>query len=133
MVARPQLLHAGLSPDAVRHRLEIGRLHPLLRGVYAVGRPQVAREGWWMAATLAAGPEAVLSHECAARLYSIRTAPGTGGLHVTVPRGVRRDRAGLIVHSAPLPPQAVRTVLGIPALAPERVLLTLAASGSERQ
>src|SRR4051812_9951706 len=75
VVTRRQLLAAGLSSQAVRHRLATGRLHPLRRGVYAVGRPQVAREGAWLAATLGCGPRAALSHSSAAALWGIREPP----------------------------------------------------------
>src|SRR3954447_16461469 len=71
VISRPQLLAFGLSPDAIRHRVEIGRLHPIFRGVYAVGRPEVSRLGRWMAATLAAGDGAVLSHDSAGALMMI--------------------------------------------------------------
>jgi hypothetical protein len=37
VVARPQLVALGLSLDAIDHRVERQRLHPLHRGVYAVG------------------------------------------------------------------------------------------------
>jgi Transcriptional regulator, AbiEi antitoxin len=133
VVSRGQLRERGLGNEAIRHRLEVGRLHPLLRGVYAVGRPQVSKDGWWMAATLACGPGAVLSHECAARLLGIRSQPGSGQLHVTVARGTRRRRHGVAVHTAQLTPGTVTTLLGIPVLAPARVLLNLAATSTERQ
>jgi hypothetical protein len=53
-------------------------LHQIARGVYAVGWPQLAREGRWMAAVLACGDESVLSHRSAAALWGIgREASGT--------------------------------------------------------
>ena len=51
----------GRSSDGSRS----GRLHPLYRGVYAVGHRVVSQRGRWMAATLATG--GVLSHRSAAR------------------------------------------------------------------
>jgi hypothetical protein len=54
VIAGSQLQALGFSPAAIRQRLARGRLHPLERGVYAVGRPDVSREGTWMAAVLAA-------------------------------------------------------------------------------
>jgi hypothetical protein len=45
VVARRQLLALGFSRDWIAHRTAIGRLHPLWRGVYAVGRPHVTRDG----------------------------------------------------------------------------------------
>src|SRR3954470_8884017 len=61
-VALYQLIALGLSERAVRHRVAAGRLHRIHRGVYAVGHPLLTREGRFMAAVLACGAGAVLSH-----------------------------------------------------------------------
>jgi predicted transcriptional regulator of viral defense system len=74
VIARRQLLELGFSPRAIEHRLAKGRLFPIRRGVYAVGRPDLTRHGRWMAAVLACGDHAFLSHESAAALYRIRDA-----------------------------------------------------------
>src|SRR3954454_5501606 len=74
VITRAQLLELGVSARSVEHRLKNGRLHPLMRGVYALGRPSVGKRGWWMAAVLACGPEALLSHRSAAALWRIRRA-----------------------------------------------------------
>src|SRR4051812_24859494 len=75
-----QLYGFGLSKEAIRHRVARGRLHPVSRGVFAVGRPEVDRRGRWMAAVLACGskaephsdePMAVLSHRSAAAHWGI--------------------------------------------------------------
>jgi hypothetical protein len=60
---QPQLL--GLSASAVRQRGAAGRLTSIHRGVYAVGYGRLTSEGRWMAAVLACGPKAVLSHRSA--------------------------------------------------------------------
>src|SRR4051794_2906497 len=72
LVARGQLLALGLHPSAVTYRLRRGRLHPVHAGDYAVGHPVLGRHGRWMAATLACGPGAALSHAAAAALWGIR-------------------------------------------------------------
>src|SRR4030088_860250 len=72
VVARAQLDALGVGRGAVEHRLEEGRLHGLHRGVYAVGHRVIPREGHWMAAVLAMGSEAVLSHRSAAALWGMR-------------------------------------------------------------
>ncbi len=69
VVAREQLLALGFTKSAIEHRLQTGRLHLIARGIYAVGRAQVDREGRWMAAVLACGPGAALSHRSAAALW----------------------------------------------------------------
>jgi hypothetical protein len=63
VVARWQLIEAGMHPQAIKHRMASARLHPVYRGVYAVGRPELTHEGRWMAAALACGPAAFLSHQ----------------------------------------------------------------------
>src|SRR5436190_9242742 len=67
-----QLYSLGLSDRHVRHRVAAGWLHRLHRGIYAVGHRNLAREGWWMAAVLACGEDAVLSHQAAAELWKLR-------------------------------------------------------------
>jgi putative AbiEi antitoxin of type IV toxin-antitoxin system len=76
VISRGQLLELGFSTRAIEHRMAIGRLHSLHRGIYAVGRPDVTRRGHWMAAVLRCGPAAVLSHASAAALWGIRSEQG---------------------------------------------------------
>ena len=98
VVSAAQLSWAGLSPTAVTRWTQAGRLHRLHRGVYAVGHTHVTVEGGWLAAVLACGEGAVLSHESAAALWGI--SPRRPSLvHVTVPGyGGRRKREGIRVH-----------------------------------
>jgi very-short-patch-repair endonuclease len=96
VVTRAQLLRLGFSSDAIRHRLAVGRLHRLWRGVYAVGRPTVELRGMWMAAVLACGSNALLSHRSAAGLWGI-LRPFTD-LEVVVPRERIPRRQGIAVH-----------------------------------
>jgi predicted transcriptional regulator of viral defense system len=112
------------------------RLHRIHRGVYAVGHQGLSKDGIWMAAVLACGPGAVLSHTSAARLWGmLRTArdrdgdsgPATSSLpvHVTVP-GSARSRAGIHVHRSHIlsPGEATRRA-GIPVTTPSRTLTDL--------
>jgi hypothetical protein len=62
IVARRQLLALGFNSREIEHRIGRGRLHVAMRGVYAVGWPQLTRERRWMAAVLACGGGAMLSH-----------------------------------------------------------------------
>jgi methionine-rich copper-binding protein CopC len=62
VVSYRNLREAGVSRHAIAHRLEVGRLHGLHRGVYAVGHRVLTADGHRIAAVLAAGPKAVLSH-----------------------------------------------------------------------
>jgi very-short-patch-repair endonuclease len=130
VVARAQLLQIGVGSRAIGHRLACGRLHPVHRGVYAVGHRLLTREGRWTAAVLAAGAGAVLSHRSAAALWGIRR--GAGRIEVTTPRALRA-RPGLRVHQARLAEDEVTVVRGIPATTPARTLLDLAAVVGARQ
>lgn len=97
-ISRAQLLELGLSAWAIKHRLASGRLHPFRwRGIYAAGRPELSRHGIWMAALLACGPKAVLSHRSAAELWGIRPFRA-GEIHVSVPLSAARSRPGIVVH-----------------------------------
>ncbi len=101
VVSRVQLLELGVTRRGVEHRLAVRRLHSLHRGVYAVGHRVLTVKGRWMAAVLAGGPGAVLSHRSAAALWDLRPTPG-GRIEVTVPLG-RRGRPGLRFHRTELP------------------------------
>jgi very-short-patch-repair endonuclease/predicted transcriptional regulator of viral defense system len=125
VVARTQLLESGLSPDAIKHRVTKGRLHPVRRGVYAVGRPRLTRNGTWMAAVLGCGPEAALSHTSAAALWEIRFEE-QGPVEVSLPARLRRRQRGIIVHRRVLAPGDVTRRHGIPVTAPACTLLDLA-------
>lgn len=126
VVTRGQLLDLGFSPEAIKHRVQKGRLHPVVRGVYAVGRRHLNREGRWMAAVLACSPEAVLSHRSAAALW------GFGSEHphhidVSVRRTSEARLNGVRCHRRPsLPSQEVNLRLNLPVTAPVRTFLDLA-------
>jgi len=132
VVTHAQLIDHGLTPGAIRHRLRTARLHPVARGVYAVGRPQLSREGRWLAATLASGAEAALSHVSAAALWGIRRQRD-GLVHVSVPAVYERQRAGIRIHRVVGLDGHVRTRDGIRVTSPARTLLNQAAVLSVRQ
>src|SRR4051794_24166826 len=97
VLTHAQLLELGFTAHAINHRLRKGRLHRVHRGVYAVGRPQLTREGEWMAAVLSCGPGAVLSHASAAALWGIRNREGRQ-IEVSVPASRAPCRRGIRVH-----------------------------------
>jgi very-short-patch-repair endonuclease len=97
VITRSQLLELDFSSRAIEHRVAKGRLHPVHRGVYAVGRPELTQRGVWMAAVLACGPTAALSHDSAAALYRIRS-PHRGPIHVSLDAHRRASVPGITVH-----------------------------------
>ena len=96
VVTRAQLRERGKSESAIDWAVRNGRLHRLHRGVYAVGHPVVTREGRCIAAVLAAGTGAVLSHRSAAALWGVGVREGKV-VDVTAP-GARRGTAGIALH-----------------------------------
>jgi hypothetical protein len=100
VVARRQLLALGFSARSIEHRIERGRLHRVAHGVYAVGWPELNQKRRWMAAILACGDEAVLSHRSAAALWEIGTECG-GRIDVSVRRRCELRRPGLQVRGRP--------------------------------
>jgi very-short-patch-repair endonuclease len=132
VIARWQLLELGFHPQAIKHRIAKGRLHPVHRGVYAVGRPDLTREGHWMAAVLACGPEAYLSFHSAGAHWGIlpprsgNGAPSTP-IHVSLQAAVVRQPAGIRVHrTTTLIPADLTTHREIPITSPTRTLIDLA-------
>jgi very-short-patch-repair endonuclease len=97
VVSRRQLLEIGFGPDAIKHRVARGRLHPVRRGVYAVGRSQLTREGRWSAALLCCGGGAALSHESAAELWAVRPR-SPAAIEISVPAQRRPRALGVLVH-----------------------------------
>jgi very-short-patch-repair endonuclease len=133
VVSAQQLYAAGLLPSGVSDRVRAARLHRIHRGVYAVGHPNIGNEGRWMAAVLACGESAVLSHRSAAQLWGMIRArrPSSAGAYgdqdpidVTVPGdGGRAARAGIRIHrSLTLSPADLTRRGGIPVTKPARTL-----------
>lgn len=133
VVARRQLLEMGVPERAIDYRIGKGRLHRLYRGVYRVG-PVRGRREREMAAVLACGAGAVLSHRSAAVVWGMvparrRSAP----VEVCIRRGYRAPGPKLRVHRVAIPAEEATTVEGVPVTVPARTVLDLAASCEERE
>lgn len=129
IVARSQLVAAGFAGNTIDLRVRSGRLHTVYPGVYAVGHAAITQRGRWMAAVLASGPGAVLSHRSAAALWGI-WGSGTGEIHVTVPRKTRSARS-IRRHFSVLPPDECEVNDDIPVTSAARAVLDLAAEKGE--
>jgi very-short-patch-repair endonuclease len=113
-----------MGRTAIARRLEQGRLHELHRGVYVVGVRRISKRGRWMAAVLACGKHAVLSHRSAARLWDI-LPPASEWVEVTRPdRRLRRD--GIVGHRGSVRADEREVIDGIPVTSPFRTVFDLA-------
>ncbi|MGC1165763.1 MAG: type IV toxin-antitoxin system AbiEi family antitoxin domain-containing protein [Solirubrobacterales bacterium] len=100
LISLEQLEGLGVDRKTAHARVDAGRLHRVHCGVYSVGHAPLTKEARYLAAVLACGPDAVLSHRAAADLLGIRenrraridvTAPGRRG---RAPRGIDAHRDG---------------------------------------
>jgi very-short-patch-repair endonuclease len=123
IVRREQVLAAGLNRGALEYRVQVGRLIPVHRGVFAVGHLPTSPHARAMAAVMACGPGAVLSHRSAAALWDIEPR-WRDPIEVTA-RG-RRRHPGIRVHRAALDERDVTDHHGIPVTSAARTLLDLA-------
>lgn len=133
VVRRRQLLEIGFSSAAIGRGVEAGRLRVLHNGVYLVGpvEPDRARE---MAAVLAGGPAAALSHTNALVPWRLLRAEPPRPVHVSVPAGRGRHRPGIVFHSVSAWDDDERTVLdGIPITTPARTLVDAAGMLGRRE
>jgi hypothetical protein len=121
-----ELRACGLTGPAIRRRVESGRLHPVFRGVYAVGHTRLTPEGRWLAAVKACGPGAVLSHASAAMLLGFLRLDDRRP-EVTVP-GRRRPSAIRTHRTRGLHLDDAWRHHGIPTTSPPRTILDLAAT-----
>jgi hypothetical protein len=122
-LSRHQLLALGLGPEAIKYRLRTGRLHKVYLGVYAVGHRRPHPMDRAMAAVLACGPGAVLSHSSAASLWGFFKY-WDEPFEVTL--GVNRRPKEIRVHHCHLTPADRTRQEGIPVTSPGRTLLDCA-------
>jgi predicted transcriptional regulator of viral defense system len=123
VVARRQLLRTGVTGSAIDRLVRSGWLHPLHRGVYAVGHRAVGSHGRDLAAVLAAGPGAALGLESGAALWAMTSWRGD----VQVLGRHSAKRAGFVVHrTRSLPRSDITRHYGIPVTTPARTLIDLA-------
>jgi hypothetical protein len=127
VVSVRQLRALGVGRSVTTRRVQSGQLHRLYPGVYAVGHASLGREGRRLAAVLACGPGAVLSHRTAAAHWEMLRTDQTR-IDVTAPRG-RHGAPGIRLHrSRSLDAQDTTNHEGIPITTVSRTLLDLAAT-----
>jgi very-short-patch-repair endonuclease len=121
----------GLTDQMIKTRVAHRALNRLYRGAYAVGHRALTVESRWMAAALAYGPDAVLSHRSAGQLWGLCSRSEIAP-EVTVP-GSRSRKGGIVVHRGELPADEVGTMWGIPVTSVARTVFDLAAMLDERE
>jgi very-short-patch-repair endonuclease len=132
LVARRQLLALGMSGRTIDGRVGRGQLHQIFRGVFVYGSRRISRKGRWMAAVLAAGEGAVLSHRSAARLWRL-LPPAAEVIDVICPPGRIVRRRGIVNHSFQLGDDEWMVRDGIPVTSPIRTIFDIAAVAEIRE
>jgi very-short-patch-repair endonuclease len=127
VVSREQLLAAGQTPRVIRRAVEAGRLRLVFRGVYAVGHVALRREGWWMAALLACGEGAALSHRTAATVWGLTTGP-TLPIDVTTSTDHGRKHRQITTHRMLVAPLDAVVRDNLRVTTPSRTIVDLAAT-----
>lgn len=111
VLTRTQALGGGMTDKAIEVRLRSGRRQRLQLGVYAAFTGEPPRQAIIWAAVLRGGPGAVLSHQTAAELFGLLSAPGSL-IHLTVPSGAHIARIpGVVLHYSGRLAQARHPVL----------------------
>jgi very-short-patch-repair endonuclease len=133
VVGRRQLLSLGVDQATMKRWLRNGRLHRLHREAFAVGHASLNQRGRWLAAVLACGEGALLSHGSAASLWGLRRPRGPA--HVTAPSGrqFRPGRDGIRLHRGRLHEGDATEREGIPVTSVARTLFDLAEVVSQRE
>ncbi|HVD87190.1 MAG TPA: type IV toxin-antitoxin system AbiEi family antitoxin domain-containing protein [Solirubrobacterales bacterium] len=132
VVTRRQLLELGMRRGAIAGRIQHGHLHEVFRGTYVWGVRRISRRGRWMAAVLAAGEGALLSHRSAARLWRIMPSAAEWP-EVTCPRGRVVRKKGIALHASAVADVEREDVDGIPVTSPFRTVFDLAAVLDQRE
>jgi len=134
LITRQQLLALGVSSDMIARALRRGRLHRMHQGIYSlVPFPALPPHATELAAILACGDSALLSHHSAAAVWGIRPFL-EGDVDVTViGKETGRRRRGIRVHrTAHLDPRDARRYQQLPITSPARALLEIAPETSGR-
>ena len=125
VVTSAQLADLGFSSSAISRMVASGRLIRLYRGVYAVGHSRLIARGRWLAAVLACGDEAVLSHRDAAALSDLRRSERSR-IDVTVPGRRGSGQQGIQIHRVRrLSPDEITEIDGIRVTTIARTLFDL--------
>jgi very-short-patch-repair endonuclease len=115
----------------IASRVAAGPLQPLVRGVFAVGHRALGREGVMLAAVLACGDSAVVSHGSAAELLGLWDRRPVL-IDVTAPSSRGRELDGIRWHRGDLLPDEVSSHAGVPCTTASRTLIDMAGRVGEK-
>lgn len=133
VASRAQLASLGFTRHEIAGMVRAGWLHRVHPAVHAVGRRSLGPRGRWMAAVLASGPGALLSHRSAAALHGIRRG-SQAKIEVTVPADRARALSGVRTYRCRrLAREDLAVVDGISCASVALTLLGLAAVTDRRQ
>lgn len=134
VVARWQLKELGISPPWIEYRLKNGRFESIHPGIYRVG-PIAAPFHRELAALLACGSGAVLSHHSAGALWGLLPKGAVvAPVSVSITRDTRRGGGEIHVHRVKvLAADEITYLDGLPLTTSARTLLDLAGSLSVRE
>jgi hypothetical protein len=108
--------------------VKAGFLHPVFRGAHAVGHKAISRRGRMLAAVMACGEGAILSHGSAAELLRLWDKQ-QALIHVIPPRRAGRKIDGVRWHGVRYPAEdEVEVIDGIPCTTASRTLVDVAGS-----
>jgi predicted transcriptional regulator of viral defense system len=131
LVARAQLLTAGVSDKAIEYRLAKRRLRRIHLGVYALGQNALSADAWALAGVLFAGDGATLAHRSAGHRWGMLRS-GPSRVEVIVPRERHQGRT-VRFHYGRIEPDEVTTLRGIPITGVSRTILDLASTQSPQR
>lgn len=124
LVTAAQLASLGWTKSAVHHAVNRRLLWQVRRGLYAVGGARPSREQAWLAAVLAAGPSAVLSHGSASELWQLDLMLEPDAIDVLLAGDDRPRLTGVRGHQTAALPPGHRTVRrSIPVTTAERTVI----------
>jgi very-short-patch-repair endonuclease len=134
VAARTQLLALGFTRNKIQRRIDEARLHRIHRGVYAVGHRKLTLKGIWLAAVLAVGADALVSHRAGLALWDLRRSE-SGLIDVTVPGSSGKPGPkGVRVHTTlSMCPHDVAVIDGIPVTSLAWTVIDYAGIADQRQ
>lgn len=132
ILSNDQLRSLGLDRSAIQRRVASGYLHRIHHGVYLLGHRTMTKRAKYIAAVLACGARAALSHRSAADHWGLWSHSGRPSVVVPHPRGAL-PRTVDVHRSRIFTPRDVTRFDGIPVTSVARTLLDLAAIASRRE